>query len=312
VSITSRNLVVPTTTHGARVATKVVTDEPDTSLEAVMTIDTEARSTYVLGTTRQEYERVRRQAEVWQLATERVLDRVDPAPGSQVLDAGSGPGVTMRQLAQRVGPRGRVVGIDVDEDLGADSVARLRAEGHVQCEFLAHDLRRDATVPGGPYDVVYARLVLFHLPERVAVLARLWDAVAPGGHLVVQDYDLAAVGSVPRRAIDDQLSDFILGAFTAAGCEVRAGALLPRLFEEAGVGTPDATDVAGRLERLADAAPMLEGVVRSLVPAAVARGLATEADAHALLARLHGAVAQEPARPLLWPLLLGAWKRKAS
>jgi 2-polyprenyl-3-methyl-5-hydroxy-6-metoxy-1,4-benzoquinol methylase len=275
-----------------------------------MTIETEARSTYVLGTTRQEYERVRRQAEVWQLATERVLDRVDPAPGSRVLDAGSGPGVTMRQLAQRVGPRGRVVGLDLDEAIGAESIARLHEEGHRQCEFRAHDLRSEVAVPGGPYDVVYARLVLFHLPERVAVLRRLWEAVAPGGHLVVQDYDLATVGSVPRRAIDDQLSGFILGAFTAAGCEVRAGALLPRLFDQAGFGLPDATDVAGRLERIADAAPMLEGVIGSLRPAAVGGGLASESDVDALLTRLHEAVAEDPDRPLLWPLLLGAWKRK--
>jgi SAM-dependent methyltransferase len=277
-----------------------------------MTIGTEAGSTYVLGTTHQEYERVRRQAEVWQRATERVLDRVDPAPGSRCLDAGCGPGVTMRQLAQRVGPRGRVVGIDVDEALGADSVARLRDEGHRQCEFRAHDLRSAAQIPGAPYDLVYARLVLFHLPERVAVLGRLWEAVAPGGHLVVQDYDLSAVGSVPRTPFDDELAGFILGAFTAAGCEVRAGSLLPTLFDQAGLGLPDATDVAGRLDRLADASPMLEGVLRSLLPAAVGRGLATEHDVHALLAKLHDRVAEDPDRPLLWPLLLGAWKRKAS
>jgi SAM-dependent methyltransferase len=277
-----------------------------------MTTRTEAGSTYVLGTTQQEYERVRRQAEVWERATERVLDRVDPAPGSRCLDAGCGPGVTMRQLAQRVGPRGRVVGIDVDAAQGSASVLRLHGEGHRQCEFLAHDLRRDCDVPGAPYDLVYARLVLFHLPERVAVLGRLWDAVAPGGHLVVQDYDLAGVGSVPRQPLDDELAGFILRGFTAAGCEVRAGALLPRLFQEAGLGLPDATDVAGRLDRLVDAAPMLEGVVRSLQPAAIDRGLASESDVHLLLARLHDAVAADPDRPLLWPLLLGAWKRKSS
>jgi SAM-dependent methyltransferase len=277
-----------------------------------MTIGTDAGSTYVLGTTQREYERVRRQAEVWQGATERVLDRVGPAPGSRCLDAGCGPGVTMRQLAQRVGPLGRVIGIDVDEDLGAHSVARLREEGHLQCELRVHDLRSAAPIPGAPYDLVYARLVLFHLPERVAVLGRLWDAVAPGGHLVVQDYDLMGVGSAARTVLDDQLAGFILGAFTAAGCEVRAGALLPTLFQQAGLGLPDATDVAGRLDRLADAAPMLEGVVRSLQPAAVDRGLSTESDVHALLARLHDAVAEDPDRPLLWPLLLGAWKRKVS
>ena len=45
---------------------------------------------------------------------------------------------------------------------------------------------------------MYARLLLFHLPQRVDVLARLWDAVAPGGHLLVQDYDLRSVSTLPE------------------------------------------------------------------------------------------------------------------
>src|SRR3954454_5534986 len=124
-----------------------------------MTTATESGSTYVLGTTQQEYERVRRQAEVWERATERALDRVDPTPGSRCLDAGCGPGVTMRQLAQRVGPRGRVVGIDIDEAFGGDGVARLHNKGHRQCESRPHDLRSEKPIPGAPYDLVYARLV---------------------------------------------------------------------------------------------------------------------------------------------------------
>ncbi|HEX5494454.1 MAG TPA: methyltransferase domain-containing protein [Mycobacteriales bacterium] len=277
-----------------------------------MSIETDAGQTYVLGTTAQEYERVRRQAQLWERATERVLDRVDPAVGSRCLDAGCGPGVTMRQLAQRVGPRGRVVGIDVDGVLGAAGVDRLHDEGHRQCEFHAHDLRSDAAIPGAPYDLVYTRLVLFHLPERVAVLSKLWDAVAPGGHLVVQDYDLSVVGSVPRTPIDERLVGLLMDAFTAAGCEVRAGSLLPRLFEQAGVGLPDATDVAGRLDRLADAASMLEATIRSALPAAIGCGLVTESDAHALLAGLHEEVSADPDRPFRWPLLIGAWKRRGS
>ena len=58
-----------------------------------MTIGTEADSTLRAGHHRSrstsEYDA---QAEVWQHATERVLDRVDPAPGSRCLDVGSGPG----------------------------------------------------------------------------------------------------------------------------------------------------------------------------------------------------------------------------
>lgn len=106
-----------------------------------MTVDTDVtRTAYSLGTSSREYERVRRQAQLWQRATERVLDRVDPAPGARCLDAGSGPGVTMRQLAQRVGPEGHVVGIDVDELLGRTSASTIcmpTATGNA--EFRAHD-----------------------------------------------------------------------------------------------------------------------------------------------------------------------------
>ena len=44
---------------------------------------------------------------------------------------------------------------------------------------MIHDVAQDAPLPGAPFDLVYARLLLFHLPQRVAVLRRLWDAVHP-------------------------------------------------------------------------------------------------------------------------------------
>ena len=82
----------------------------------------------------------------------------------------------------------------------------------------------------------------------------------------------------------------------------RVGSLLPRLFVEAGVGVPDGTDVTGRLERLADASLMLEAVLRSLLPLAVGRGIVTEPEAETLLAQLHDADAEDPERPVLWPV----------
>ena len=59
---------------------------------------------YALGRTPEEYERLRAQARVWEAATGRLLDRVGLAPGARCLDAGCGPGETMRLMAQRVGP----------------------------------------------------------------------------------------------------------------------------------------------------------------------------------------------------------------
>jgi SAM-dependent methyltransferase len=265
---------------------------------------------YALGRTPEEYDRLRAQARVWESATGRLLDRVGLAPGASCLDAGCGPGETMRLMAQRVGPAGGVLGIDVDTSLGAMAEATLHGAGHHHCHFHAHDLTAGGPIPGAPFDLVYARLLLFHLPQRRAVLATLWDAVAPGGHLVVQDYDLRTVDVLPALDSVDELGRVVIGAFTAVGCDVHAGARLPQLFVQAGVGVPDGTDVSGRIEPFGSGRNMLEHVFRSLLPTALAHGVTTEAGAAATLAAIDRDAGDFADSPMLWPLLIGAWKRK--
>jgi hypothetical protein len=157
---------------------------------------------------------------------------------------------------------------------------------------------------------VYARLLLFHLPQRVDVLARLWDAVAPGGHLLVQDYDLRSISTLPPLDWVGELLRVWAGAFGAAGADMSAGTRLPQLFARAGVGTPDGTDVAGRIEPLATGRTIMEGAFRSVLPTALAHGVTTEAGAAAALASIDRDATRYPDRPVLWPLLIGAWKRK--
>jgi SAM-dependent methyltransferase len=265
---------------------------------------------YALERTPREYERLRAQARMWESATARVLDRVGPPAGGSCLDAGCGPGETMRLLAGRVGPGGTVTGIDVDAGLGTVVEAGLHAEGLRQCRFVAADLTDDAPVPGGPYDLVFARLLLFHLPQRVAVLARLWDAVRPGGHLVVQDYDLGSADVLPAADGVAEAVRLIVATFEAMGCDVRAGLRLPLLFAEAGAGAPDDTDVAGRIEPLPAGQGMLEHTLRSVLPAAYAHGIATERQAEEALAALRRDAEGAPDRVLLWPLMAAAWRRK--
>ena len=266
---------------------------------------------YALERTHREYERLRVQARFWQAATERVLDRLDLAAGASCLDAGSGPGEVLRLLAERVGPTGRVTGIDVDAALNGLVEADLHADGLTRCRTLTARLTGDTPVPGGPYDLVYARLLLFHLPERVPVLRRLWEAVAPGGHLLVQDYDLPSATAVPTLPGVQEVTRLFTETFTAVGCEVRAGLRLRELFASAGIGEPDDTDVAGRLVPLGTGgAPMLEQVLRSVLPAALAHGVTTEPVAEAAIAALRHEATEYADRTLLWPLLIGAWRRK--
>jgi SAM-dependent methyltransferase len=281
-----------------------------TIAERVQTGGEVERDPYVLGRTEQEHERLREQARVWEAATGRLLDQVGLAQGARCLDAGCGPGETMRQLAQRVGPAGRVLGADVDAALGAEAIARLHAAGHRQCSFARVDLTGGEPLPGAPFDLVYARLLLFHMSDPPAVLRRLWDVVAPGGALVVHDYDLRTTDVRPSLRTMEEWKRVVLGAFAGAGRDVSTGHALPLLLARAGLGAPDGTDVAGRLEPFGTAAPMLAAVHRSLLPAAVAQGLTTPAAAERWRDDLARDVREHGGHAALWPLLIGAWKRK--
>ena len=154
---------------------------------------------YVMGRTPQEYERLRQQARIWEGATASLLDRASLGPGSRCLDVGCGPGETMRLMAERVGPTGQVVGLDTDADIGRAAVMSLHAAGLDQCTFVEGDVAGPDPFAAFPdaFDLVFGRLILLHVADPVAVLRRMWAATAPGGHLVVQDYDLRTVDCYP-------------------------------------------------------------------------------------------------------------------
>jgi SAM-dependent methyltransferase len=271
---------------------------------------TPAPDPYALARTPEEYARLRAQARAWEPAMTRLLDGLALGPGARCLDAGCGPGESMRVLAERVGPSGRVTGIDIDAPLGEQALAMLRAEGHGHCDFAHVDLTARDPIPGAPFDLVYARLLLFHLPERVAVLRRLWDAVAPGGHLLIQDYDVRSSDVLPALDSIDEWRRVVHAAFDARGADPEVGAKLPQLFARAGIGAPDGTDVAGRLVPFADGARFFIAVHQGVASTAVAHGITTEPEAAALDGRIARDAARHPDRPVLWPLLIGAWKRK--
>jgi ubiquinone/menaquinone biosynthesis C-methylase UbiE len=274
-----------------------------------MTTTDATGTAYVLERTPQEYERLRAQSRMWNGAASRAFEEVGLGAGQRCLDAGCGPGETMRLMADRVGSGGEVVGVDVDAPLLATTRTALHGEGYGQCDVAVHDVIRDEPFPRAPFDLVYARFLLLHLPQRVAVLRRLWNAVAPGGALLVQDYDLRGVRVVPPLESVDAVHGLLMAAMTAAGVDVSVGTRLPQLFAEADLGEPGGTDVAGLLQPAASAAAYLEATFRSVLPAALAHGLTTEGEAKAVLDRLRRDVAGSRGTVVL-PLLVTAWKRK--
>ena len=87
-----------------------------------------------------------------------------------------------------------------------------RREGRVHFEVRALDLVAES-IPTGPWDVIHERLVLQHIPERLDVLSRLVDALAPGGVLLLEDFDTGVVRTVDRSGPDHELIEWVAHAF---------------------------------------------------------------------------------------------------
>ena len=111
--------------------------------------------------------------------TTAVLSRYGVGSGWRCLDIGAGAGSVAEWLADRVGATGHVTATDVKPQY-------LSARDNLT--VLSHDIGTDP-VPAGEYDLIHARMVFVHLPNREQVLARLVPALRPGGLLVLSDCD---------------------------------------------------------------------------------------------------------------------------
>ncbi|MGH3760330.1 class I SAM-dependent methyltransferase [Actinophytocola sp.] len=263
-------------------------------------------SAYVFARTSDEYNRLRLQAGIWEEATTRMLDRVGVAPGMRCLDVGCGPGEVMRLLAERVGPSGSVTGVDMDGALGREAIEVLRATVDAPVEFVEGDLY-ELDLP--EYDVVYVRLVLMHLADPVTLLRRMWTWVAPGGVLIVQDYDTEGMATWPQLECWGEFGRVMDGIFEQTGGDPRCGLHVPAHLVDAGIGVPDGTDIAGVLAPIADTRGFLQASYTSALPTALRLGITSQDNADRCLAELAAAEADRTNFVRL-PALVGAYKRK--
>ena len=108
------------------------------------------------------------------------LEAAAPAPGEAVVDVGCGCGDTTVALAERVGPKGRVVAVDVSAPMLAR--ARERCAGRSNVTLIEEDAGR-AELARGAFDLVFSRFGVMFFSDPKAAFANLRGALRPKGRV---------------------------------------------------------------------------------------------------------------------------------
>jgi SAM-dependent methyltransferase len=206
----------------------------------------------------------------------RRLEATGVGGGWACLEVGAGRGSIARWLAERVGPSGSVLALDLDTSL----LGALEQEANV--EVVCGDVL-DVELPEGSLDLVHTRLVLMHIPERRRALERLVSWLRPGGWLVVEELDWMATESDPDadrvalfRAFKDALTTIDFECGRALLGELRDAEL-------------DDVTADMRIDILEGASPLAEWEqlsIRALADDVVGAGTATVEQIEAFCGRL--------------------------
>jgi arsenite methyltransferase len=106
--------------------------------------------------------------------------------GETVLDLGSGGGIDVLLTAQRVGPTGRVFGLDMTAEMLALAKRNASAAGATNVEFLKGHIEA-IPLPAASVDVVISNCVINLAADKAAVLAEIARVLRPGGRVGVSD-----------------------------------------------------------------------------------------------------------------------------
>lgn len=194
-------------------------------------------STYVFDQAwHQERDRLRALEDTYDAGTTRHLAGVGVTEGWRCLEVGCGAGGIALWLADRVGSSGQVIATDLDPRF-------LTGHGRDNLDVWQHDIC-SGPLDERSFDLVHARAVLEHIPERKAALARMVRAVRPGGWVVVEDVVFGgAIAAAMGRFVDppeyapllEKVARGIATVFDMVGADAEFGTRLPAALATAGL-----------------------------------------------------------------------------
>ena len=250
-------------------------------------------------------ERLRTLARVMHASTSTLLDRLGELPGMRCLDAGCGGGDVTRELARRVGPTGRVLGVDVDDTKIALAQGEAEAGGLTNVEFRRARIGGDEIE--GPFDLVYSRFLLTHLPDPHAAVALFHRLLRPDGLIALEDIDFSGYLVYPESEAHRRYVDLYCGAVRHNGADPDIGPKLPSLlkkhqFTDVGVSVSQPTGLHGDVKLIT--AMTMENIADAVVGA----GLASPEEVASLVQQLY-ADAADPDTLAGMPRVVQVWAR---
>ncbi len=129
----------------------------------------------------------------WARTGQRTVHRLALEPGAHVLDAGCGTGASAIPAARVVAPDGRVVGVDLAENMLERARRKAAFERLDNVEFVNADMTA-LDHPDGAFDAVISVFSVFFVPDMEGVAAEFWRLVKPGGRLAITTWGARAFG----------------------------------------------------------------------------------------------------------------------
>jgi ubiquinone/menaquinone biosynthesis C-methylase UbiE len=162
------------------------------------------------------------------------------ASGSSVLDIGCGTGDDVLALAELVGPKGKVIGLD-NSELMIEEANKRSKQKQLPVQFRLGDIY-NLDLADDTYDGCRADRVFMHLPDRQQALSEMIRVTKPGGRIVVidPDWDTMIVEApdrdLTRRIIDNFVDQLVLNPW--------CGRESYKFFQEAGLKNVVVADAA--------------------------------------------------------------------
>lgn len=243
-----------------------------------------------------ELHRLRLMEQVLDPVSTEILGGRELPETARCLELGAGAGSVARWMADRF-PGGQVTAVDID-------VRYLDAGWAPNLEVHQGDVRTLA-FPEGSFDLIHARTLLMHLPDREEIIARAASWLAPGGWLVLEDVAMFPADSSPNPAWQQVLNAVNALIAGQGGDLAWSRRRQPAVLADAGLGE---LGLSVKVFTVGDGGPgdrFWRAFLDQLSPALTGRGLLTEADLDAALTLL-----DDPRFVDTAEAMIGAWGRR--